>query len=104
MYVITVEFEVEPQHATEFCAAVVDNARRSRSSEPGCRQFDVCVAPDDPGRFFLYEVYDDRAAFDVHLATPHFRAFDPMVAPWLRRKTVRTLLRVDLAQMQGDSG
>ena len=33
---------------------------------------------------FLYELYDDRAAFDAHLATPHFKAFaaatDAMIA------------------------
>jgi quinol monooxygenase YgiN len=47
------------------------NATATREREPGCRQFDVCTSADD-GLVFLYEVYDDRAAFDAHLAAPHF--------------------------------
>ena len=51
------------------------NAKVSRETEPGCRQFDVCVEADT-GRTFLYELYDDRAAFEAHLASAHFKAFD----------------------------
>ena len=41
-------------------------------------------------RVFLYEIYDDRAAFDAHLASPHFRAFDAEVGPWVQDKQVET--------------
>lgn len=74
---------------------MIANARASREREPGCRQFDVCVTDDDPGRVFLYEIYDDRAAFDAHLASAHFKAFDATVAPWLETKTVRTYALAD---------
>lgn len=46
---------------------------------------------------FLYERYDDRAAFEAHLASTHFKTFDAMVAPCLEAKTVATCVRVDLA-------
>ena len=29
-----------------------------------------------PTHVFLYEIYRDRAAFDLHLASDHFRQFD----------------------------
>jgi quinol monooxygenase YgiN len=95
VYVVTVEFVIHAGRVTHFRAAVIENARASRESEPGCRQFDVCSAPDDPRTMFLYELYDDRAAFDAHLATAHFKAFDARVAPWVVSKRVRTLARVD---------
>jgi quinol monooxygenase YgiN len=95
MYVVVVDFTVLPAHVAAFRAAMVDNARASREREPGCRQFDVCADSADPARVFLYEVYDDRAAFDAHLASPHFRAFDAMVASWIGAKAVRALERVD---------
>lgn len=95
MYVVTVDFNIEPQHAAAFCREMVANARVSRDTEPGCRQFDVCALRDDPGTIFLYEVYTDRAAFDAHLATAHFRSFDAAVASWVARKTVRTFERID---------
>jgi quinol monooxygenase YgiN len=94
VYVVTVAFRIRPQHVDAFLAAVVENARASTASEPACRQFDVCVAPDDPGSVFLYEVYDDRAAFAAHLGAKHFLDFDRRVAPWIESKTVRVLQRI----------
>jgi quinol monooxygenase YgiN len=84
-----VEFIIKAGHAAEFLPAMLENARASREHEPGCRQFDVCLTPGDPHVIFLYEHYDDRAAFDAHLASVHFLAFDALVAPWVERKTVR---------------
>jgi quinol monooxygenase YgiN len=94
MYVVTVEFTVAPERTRDFAAAVLDNARRSVEAEPGCRRFDVCADPADPSRFFLYELYDDQAAFAAHLATAHFAAFDRQVRDWVTAKAVRTLLRL----------
>jgi (4S)-4-hydroxy-5-phosphonooxypentane-2,3-dione isomerase len=95
MYVVIVDFTVKREFFEQFRAAMVGNARASFDREPGCRQFDVCVAPEDPATIFLYEVYDDQAAFDAHLATPHFLAFNQMTSPWIADKRVRTLQRIE---------
>lgn len=97
MYVVTVEFVVIAGRGQDFLQAMVANARTSREVEPGCRQFDVCVDPDDPLRVFLYERYADRAAFEAHLASAHFRTFDIRVAGWVASKVVRTYARRDPA-------
>ena len=97
MYVLVVNFVVKPEHVREFTAAIRENARASRETEPGCRQFDVCVAPEDPAKIVLYEVYDDRAAFVAHLKTPHFLACKPKLDAWLEANTVRFLARLDPA-------
>jgi quinol monooxygenase YgiN len=94
LYVIVVEFRVQHEHAEEFTRLLVDNAQASRTLEPGCRQFDVCRWPGDPGRFLLYELYDDRQAFQAHLGMDHFKAFDKEVAPWIVEKTVHALDRL----------
>ena len=94
MYVVTVEFIVKAGHAAAFLPAMLENARASREREPGCRQFDVCADPNDARVIFLYELYDDRAAFDAHRATAHFKAFDAEVGPRVERKTVRIYTRV----------
>jgi quinol monooxygenase YgiN len=54
---------------------MIENARVSARDEPGCRQFDVSVPEDGTPRVFLYEVYDDEAAFKAHLETAHFKRF-----------------------------
>jgi len=97
MYVLVVDFVVKPEHVEAFTAAIRENARASRETEPGCRQFDVCVAPEDPAKIVLYEVYDDRAAFEAHLKTPHFLACKPKLDAWLESNKVRFLARLEPA-------
>ena len=90
MYVITVEFEVHAEHADSFRDEMLLQASNSLKLEEGCRHFDVAFAHDDPTKCFLYEKYDDRAAFDAHLETAHFKDFAATVAPWLKSKSVQT--------------
>lgn len=90
MYVVTVTFTVAPEDAAAFVARVKRQAADSLSLEPACRRFDVCLDPETDGRVFLYEIYDDRAAFDAHLASAHFAAFDAEVGPSVRTKKVET--------------
>ena len=94
MYVIVVDFKIKPEHLNQFMPLMLENARASRETEPGCRVFDVCVDPKDKTSVFLYEVYDDRGAFDAHLAAAHFKRFDAAVASMVAAKTVRTLTRL----------
>jgi autoinducer 2-degrading protein len=93
MYVVTVEFELHPDCSSEFIRLIHENAFTSLKTEEGCRQFDVCLDPKQPRYVFLYEVYDDRAAFDAHLATEHFGSFDLLSARMVRDKKVRLLER-----------
>jgi quinol monooxygenase YgiN len=53
------------EHITE----LVRQVRR----EPGC--VTAYEARDTPGRFYLYEIYTNAAAFDAHLKTDHVHAF-----------------------------
>lgn len=94
MFVIVVDFKIRPERLAQFMPLMLENARASRETEPGCRVFDVCVDPKDKTTVFLYEVYDDRAAFDAHLATSHFKRFDAAVAPMVASKAVRALARL----------
>ncbi|WP_136440486.1 putative quinol monooxygenase [Pacificoceanicola onchidii] len=89
MIAVTVTFELHQGQEAAFLPLVQANARTSLEDEPGCRQFDVCHDAARPGEVFLYELYDSRAAFDDHLATAHFKAFDAQVADMVADKTVR---------------
>ena len=95
MFVVIVDFVIRSEQAAAFADAVRDNARASLEREPGCHQFDVSVAPDDPSRIFLYELYTDRAAFDAHLASDHYKAFDRQVSPWTLEKKPRFFNRIE---------
>ncbi len=95
MYVVTVDFRIKPEFLAEFRERMVANARASREREPGCRQFDVCADPASPEAIYLYEIYNDRAAFEAHLASGHFKAFDREVGGWVAAKTVRVFELID---------
>jgi autoinducer 2-degrading protein len=93
MQALIVEFLIRPEHVRPFEAAVTENAQVSRSTEPGCRQFDICRDPARPERFLLYELYDDEAAVQAHLHSAHFLAFNQATGNWVEQKTVRRYLR-----------
>ena len=94
MYAVIVDFKTKAEHATAFRDAIVANARASVADEPGCSQFDVGVDPQDGTRIFLYEIYDDLAAFEAHMRTPHYAVFDKLSAPLVEAKTVRKFSRI----------
>jgi autoinducer 2-degrading protein len=94
-YVITVEFEIDPQKVADFLPRVRENARASLKREPGCRQFDVCVDPSQPSFVFLYERYLSRSAFEEHLASEHFDRFDAATRDMVVSKRVRVLHRFE---------
>ncbi len=75
-FAITVDFILKPGAMAAFRQLMDKNARDSCAHEPGCRRFDVLVPSEGGDRVFLYEIYDDRAAFDAHLKTPHFNVFN----------------------------
>ena len=73
---ILVEFVVQPDFMARFRGLVRANARQSLSDEAGCRRFDVLVPEDDARRIVLYEIYDDKPAFDAHVRSDHYVKFD----------------------------
>lgn len=87
-YVVTVDFRLKPGESERFRKLIVENARASVRDEPGCRQFDVVVPEGTTDRVFLYEIYDDAAAFEAHKRTPHFAAFDRDSGPLVMAKAV----------------
>ena len=89
LYAITVTFALAEAAAARFIALARANAAASVADEPGCLRFDVLLgagpgAPD----VLLYEIYRDRAAFDQHLKTDHFRVFDQATRDLVMSKTV----------------
>ena len=95
MLAIVVEFRIKPAFIEGFERAIVANATTSRDTEPGCRQFDVCRDPAEPQLFYLYEIYDDAAAFDAHCRTAHFLEMDALTASWVQSKAVHRYRRTN---------
>ena len=82
MFVLVVNIKIKPENVERFMQALQANARAARK-EPGCRQFDVLVDPNDKTKVMLYEVYNDESAFDAHQQTPHFKKYLAEAVPLL---------------------
>lgn len=90
MFAVTVTFQIKNGMMDAFMPLMVDNARRSLVTEDGCSRFDVCTDQARPHEVFLYEIYEDAAAFQLHLKTAHFLEFDGKVAGMIAEKIVKT--------------
>jgi len=74
---------------SQFMPLIQTNAAKSLADEPECHRFDVCLNPAVPEELLLYEIYTDRAAFDVHLASEHFKVFDQATSSMVASKSTR---------------
>ncbi|MFT6656980.1 putative quinol monooxygenase [Maritalea sp.] len=94
MYAVIVQFDILPDHFERFLPLMQQNARASVSLEPGCKQFDVLTDPSRPNEVALYEIYDSAAAFQAHLKSSHFLAFDRQIFDMVFGKSVKTYEQV----------
>jgi (4S)-4-hydroxy-5-phosphonooxypentane-2,3-dione isomerase len=82
MFVLVVHLKVKPENVDAFMSRLAENAKSARK-EPGCKQFDVLVDPNDRTKAMLYEVYNDEKAFEAHQQTPHFKKYIAEAVPLL---------------------
>ncbi|MEM1301676.1 MAG: putative quinol monooxygenase [Pseudomonadota bacterium] len=94
MFAVVVRFQLRADAIDRFLPLMLKNAQISKTDEPGCHQFDVLTDPARPDEVFLYELYTDKAAFDAHLASAHFKAFDAAVTDMIADKGIRTYATV----------
>ncbi len=90
MYAVVVTFQIVAAEVDAFLPLMRENAATSLAQEEGCHRFDICTDPARPSEVLLYELYTDRAAFDLHLASDHFKSFDAQATPMITTKFVRT--------------
>ena len=73
MLVVVARYLVTAGHESIVESLLGENAIASRA-EPGCLEFTVYRAIDEPRAFLLYERYTDEDAFQAHRQTPHFES------------------------------
>ncbi len=83
MYCALLRFDLQPAHREDFIAAVVPYAQDVVRDELGTLRFDVIQDLTDSNRFYVSEMYTDKAAVDTHVAGEHFQRIWPLVSPWL---------------------
>jgi (4S)-4-hydroxy-5-phosphonooxypentane-2,3-dione isomerase len=90
MFVNAVDLDIMPAERENFLAAVKENGAAA-ANEPGCRRFDILNLASDPNHFFLYEVYDNEAAFKAHRETEHFKKYATTVGKMVAKRDARPM-------------
>ena len=70
-YVVSAKWRAKPgaeQRLAEICAEMTEPSR----GEPGNRFYQAHRSPEDPQLFYLYEQYEDEAAYQAHMDSEHF--------------------------------
>lgn len=76
-YCLNVESIVKPDFVAEYDKLIISHAANSLK-EPACVQFDWGKAePNEKGHvcYYFHEEYVDKAGFEAHMVTPHFKRF-----------------------------
>jgi autoinducer 2-degrading protein len=90
LFVNAVDLDIVPAEHDNFLAAVKENGIAA-AKEPGCRRFDILNLSSDPNHFFLYEIYDNEAAFKAHRETEHFKQYAASVAKMVAKRDARPM-------------
>jgi (4S)-4-hydroxy-5-phosphonooxypentane-2,3-dione isomerase len=88
-FVLVVHLEIKSDAVEQFMPLALANAKMTRETEPGCRQFDVVVDQKNAAEVVFYEVYDNEAAFHAHQQTAHFKQYVDTALQYLTSR-VRT--------------
>ncbi len=70
-----VQITLTPGIKDKFLELVMAHRGRVLDREPTCQRFDVLLQDDQNDQVCLYEVYDDQAAFDLHVNTEYMKAY-----------------------------
>ena len=89
-FVNAVDLDIVPAERANYLAAITENGAAA-AKEPGCRRFDIVNLASDPNHFFLYEVYDNEAAFKEHRASDHFKKYAEVTAKMVAKRDARPM-------------
>jgi quinol monooxygenase YgiN len=73
-YCLAVRWTVKEGELDAVLAALRPLVEESRR-EPGCLMYEPHRDPEDPNALFLYEQYEDEAAYQAHSESDHFKTY-----------------------------
>ena len=69
------ELEVDPAQLTAYRDALKEEIATSIRVEPGVLTLYAVSLKDHPNEVRIFETYQDQAAYESHLQTPHFKKY-----------------------------
>ena len=94
MLAVCVDFEIDLTSLDAFLIIMMKNASVSLASEVGCHQFDIAQDQQNPTKIFLYELYDDAVAFELHKKASHYLEFNDAISGMVNKRSIRLLKKI----------
>ena len=88
-----INLDIVPEQFDKFMEVATENAAAS-TKDPGCREFNIVVAQNDPHHIMFFEVYENAAALDFHRGTDHFKKFQAATKDMVAKRDVRQFMSV----------
>ena len=95
MLAVCVDFEIDMASLDAFLTIMEKNAADSLANEVDCHQFDIAQDPQNPTKIFLYELYDDKVAFELHKKASHYLEFNDAICGMVDKKSIRLLQKIN---------
>jgi (4S)-4-hydroxy-5-phosphonooxypentane-2,3-dione isomerase len=81
VYTVISFTRVFPQHVDDYIENMNICAQKT-NQEPGCIRYEVMQDVADPTLMFLYQVFQDEAAYKSHQDAEHHRVWIEKSGPW----------------------
>lgn len=85
------KIKVDPLQLEQYNAALKEQMTTAIRVEPGVLTYYAVADKSDPSSITILEIYADTAAYNSHIATPHFRKYKEAV-----KNMVKSLELVDV--------
>jgi quinol monooxygenase YgiN len=76
---VVATFQAQPGKETALRAALASLLAPTRK-EAGCLSYDLHQSAESPGKFLFYETWQNQAAIDAHMQSPHVAVLLPKVS------------------------
>ena len=95
MLAVCVDFEIDRTSLDAFLTIMKKNASDPLANEVGCHQFDIAQDQENLTKIFLYELYDDAVAFELHKKASHYLEFNDASRGMVNKKSIRFLKKIN---------
>ena len=99
MMVRIAEIEVEADYLYAYVSILKEEAEASVRLEPGV----ICIFPmfqkENPTQIRLLEIYADKAAYESHLQSPHFKHYKESTLPMVKSLQLVDMEAIDIETM-----
>jgi quinol monooxygenase YgiN len=92
------EIEIVPEYLKEYNTILKEEAAASVKVEPGVIAIFPMYQQQNPNQVRIVEIYANKAAYQSHIKTPHFRHYKTVTI-----KMVRSLKLVDMETLDKET-